>query len=511
MARKLRLILGDQLNYQHSWFQETDSQVVYLLMEMKQELTYVKHHIQKVVGFFKAMRAFKEWLESEGHEVIYYSLDHKKNKQSLTDNLSKLIEEESITTFEYLLPDEYRLDEQLKDFCDHLSIDSDSYDTEHFLTERSGVANFFKKKKTYLMENFYRMMRKKYDLLMEDEEPIGEQWNYDEENRNKYKGKVPVPDIPSFEHDVQGIIDLLDEQDIATIGQIDAKRFSYPTSREEACALLKHFTTECLPHFGTYEDAMHTDHPYLFHSRLSFALNTKMLHPLEVCKAAIETWEADKDTITLAQVEGFVRQIIGWREFMRGIYWEKMPDYKEKNYFSHEAPLPDFYWTGNTKMNCLSHAITQSLENAYAHHIQRLMLTGNFALLLGVHPDEVDQWYLGIYIDAIEWVEITNTRGMSQFADGGLIATKPYVSSANYIHKMSNYCKDCSYDYKSKYGEKACPFNSLYWDFLHRHQDQLGNNGRMGMMYSMLKKMDEEERDKILAQAAKYKEKVNDL
>ncbi|MEM9983289.1 MAG: cryptochrome/photolyase family protein, partial [Bacteroidota bacterium] len=377
--------------------------MVYLLMEMKQELTYVKHHIQKVVGFFKAMRTFKEWLEEEGHQVIYYSLDYKKNKQSLTDNLLQLIEEENITTFEYLLPDEYRLDKQLKNFCQDISINSAHYDTEHFLTGRLEVADFFKKKKTYLMENFYRMMRKKYDLLMEGKEPIGEQWNYDEENRKKYKGKVPVPDIPSFEQEVQEIIDLLDAEDIATIGQIDAKDFSYPTSREEACTLLKHFTTECLPHFGTYEDAMHTDHPYLFHSRLSFALNTKMLHPLEVCKATIEAWEADKDTITLAQVEGFVRQIIGWREFMRGIYWEKMPDYKEQNYFSHEAPLPDFYWTGDTQMNCLRHAITQSLANAYAHHIQRLMLTGNFALLLGVHPDEVDQWYLGIYIDAIEW------------------------------------------------------------------------------------------------------------
>ena len=291
-----------------------------------------------------------------------------------------------------------------------------------------------------------------------------------------------------------------------TIGRLaDPTQFDWPVTRDESLQLLQHFLEVRFASFGTYQDAMTTNDHWLFHSRLSFAMNTKMIGPLEIVKAAEAYWYEHQDEVDIAQAEGFIRQIIGWREYMRGIYWAKMPDYAAMNYFGHTESLPAWYWTGNTKMTCLSHAINQSLDVAYAHHIQRLMVTGNFALLLGAHPDEVDQWYLGIYMDAIEWVEITNTRGMSQFADGGIVGTKPYVSSANYIYKMSDYCGQCAYDRKKKYGAGACPFNSLYWDFYDRHRDKLGSNPRIGMMYRVWDKNNSEEKARILAQAAIYK------
>jgi deoxyribodipyrimidine photolyase-related protein len=275
--------------------------------------------------------------------------------------------------------------------------------------------------------------------------------------------------------------------------------------------LLSFFIENCLPYFGTFQDAMTTDAWSVYHSRISFAMNVKLLSPKEVVDAVIQSYRSNEHSIALNQVEGFVRQIIGWREYMRGIYWMHMPDYAGLNFFNHENKLPDWYWTGETKMKCLSHSIKQSLQFAYAHHIQRLMVTGNFALLAGIHPDEVDSWYLGIYIDALEWVEITNTRGMSQFADGGIVGTKPYVSSANYIDKMSSYCGKCYYNSKQKVGERACPFNSLYWHFYARNEQLLRKNPRIGMAYVTWDKMQPQVKEELLHQAERYLSKINEL
>ncbi|MBT8256356.1 MAG: cryptochrome/photolyase family protein, partial [Bacteroidia bacterium] len=291
------------------------------------------------------------------------------------------------------------------------------------------------------------------------------------------------------------LVQLLQDMKVKTIGSIKEDAFEWPTSRKESLEVLEYFCEHLLVHFGDFQDAMDPQEIFLFHSRLSFALNSKMISPLEVITKVIEHWRTNKDEIDISQVEGFVRQILGWREYMRGMYWQQMPDYRDLNVLENSNPLPNFYWSGNTKMNCLKHAIGQSLDKAYAHHIQRLMVTGNFALLTQCDPDEVDAWYLGIYIDAIEWVEITNTRGMSQWADGGLIATKPYVSSGSYINKMSNYCGGCSYKVSKKTGDDACPFNSLYWNFLSEKRSHFEDNRRMNMMLSMLDKMD----DKTLA------------
>lgn len=487
--KKLRLILGDQLNTNHSWFQEKDTDTIYCLFEMRQETDYVQHHIQKVVGFFSAMRSFSSELSAKNHKVIYYKINDQRNKQDLVKNLLQIIQEEEIVQFEYLSPDEYRLDKQLTEFCKTISIKNTVFDTEHFYTDRSELKNFYEGKKLYVMENFYRYMRKKHHVLMEGSKPEGGEWNYDKSNRKKWKKETLIPPYKIFLKDVSELVNEIKIAEIQTIGNINTKNFEYPTTRNEVLDQLDYFCSHLLIYFGDYQDAMHTDEVNLYHSRISFAMNIKLISPKEVIEKVLETYRHFKNEIHISQVEGFIRQIIGWREYMRGMYWALMPSYKELNVLNNQNKLPNFFWTGKTKMNCLKNTINNSLDNAYAHHIQRLMITGNFALLMQIHPDEVDAWYLGIYNDAIEWVQLTNTRGMSQFADGGKIATKPYVSSANYIDKMSNYCGSCYYNKKEKTTPKACPFNSLYWNFLDDKREQLSKNRRMGMMYSLLNKI----------------------
>ena len=499
---KLRLILGDQLNLQHPWFESVEEEVTYLLMEMRQETDYAPHHIQKVVGFFGAMRHFAQVLKQQGHQVIYFKLDDAENLQALPANLNAIIEQQQITSFEYQHPDEYRLDQQLKNFCAGIDLPTKVYDSHHFMTSREELSQFFEGKKQLILEFFYRNMRKQFNLLMEQGQPEGGQWNFDKNNRKKWKGSpaIPVAYVPKTE-ELQALEKLIHAAGVKTIGTLDTDNYLFPFSREEALVQLAYFCEHLLVHFGDYQDALHTDEINLFHSRISFALNVKMISPLEVVEKVIAYYRQHEDEVELSQVEGFVRQIIGWREYMRGIYWKEMPAYAEKNALENHNPLPDFYWTGKTKMNCLHHSIQNSLDNAYAHHIQRLMITGNFALLAQVNPDAVDQWYLGIYADAIEWVQITNTRGMSQWADGGIVATKPYVSAASYINKMSNYCESCAYDKKKRLGEDACPFNSLYWNFLDDKKQYFAKNNRMAMMLRLLEKMPPQELAEIKARA----------
>lgn len=509
--KTLRLILGDQLNINHSWFKKVDDDVVYVLFEMRQETDYVKHHIQKIVGFFSAMRAFAQSLEAQGHRVVYYRINDDHNTQSLTQNLSQIIQKHPIKKFEYQLPDEYRLDVQLKTFSKELNIPHEVFDTEHFLSSRNDVEQMFEGKKQILMETFYRDMRRRYHILMEDKNPVGGKWNYDAENRNKWKGNPAAPAHSAVVNVVGDVLKEIEQSGASYFGHIDSEKFVWPITREQSLTLLHEFVTFSLPYFGQFQDAMSQKENFLFHSRLSFALNIKMLHPLEVVQASIEAWQKKQSVITLPQVEGFVRQIIGWREYMRGIYWWKMPEYEALNYFNHQNKLPHYFWDAQTNMNCVKHAVQNSLDFGYAHHIQRLMVTGNFALLAGIHPDEVDAWYLGVYIDALQWVEITNTRGMSQYADGGIVGSKPYVSSANYIDKMSDYCSGCAYDKSKKHGLKACPFNSLYWHFYERNRPLLSKNNRIGMMYNVLNKMNPEEKQLILNQAEIYLKQLETL
>lgn len=511
MTKTLRLILGDQLNSEHSWFKTVDDSVTYVLMEIRSETDYATHHIQKIVGFFRAMQAFAAELKAKQHRVIYIHLNDLHNEQSFQQNITRLVETDKFTRFEYQLPDEYRLDAQLIALCASLQITTSVCDSEHFMSERNELGDFFAGKKIFLMESFYRAMRKKHDVLMDGEKPRTGQWNYDGDNRMKLpKNHVPTPPLV-FNNDVTIVLAEIQKTDIKTIGNIDSLHFVWPINRNQSLQLLEFFVTECLALFGSYQDAMTPNQWSLYHARLSFSMNCKMLSPAEVIDRAIAEWQARPDDIAYNQLEGFVRQIIGWREYMRGIYWHKMPEYASLNYFDHQADLPEWFWTGNTKMNCLKDAVNQSLDYAYAHHIQRLMVTGNFALLAGVHPDAVDAWYLGIYIDAIQWVEITNTRGMSQFADGGIVGTKPYVSSAAYIDKMSHYCGSCYYKKALKTGDKACPFNSLYWNFYDKHEDKLAKNPRIGMMYNVWRKMQPEAKVALLEQAEYYLKHLDQL
>lgn len=509
--RVLRLVLGDQLTMQHQWFSSPSDEVLYVMMEVRTETDYVWHHIQKACAFFAAMERFAQELVAAGHHVLYLALDNPLNLHSFASNCSRLISHYTITRFEYQLPDEYRLDETLKAYCNSLDIAWESYDTSHFYTSRGEASEFFGSRKGMVMENFYRHMRKKHGILVSGGVPVGGQWNFDQDNRKKLpRGHRPPPPL-HFDNDVTSQYTRIIAADVKTTGTINPANFPWPLDRSQSLELLRYFTDYCLPLFGTFQDAMHTGEYSLYHSRLSFCMNTKMLSPREVIDAALLSWQESGSGIALNQLEGFIRQILGWREYMRGIYWMKMPGMEKANYFGNVRKLPEWYWTGNTRMKCMRECINQSLAHSYAHHIQRLMVTGNFALIAGIEPSEVDFWYLGIYIDAIEWAELPNTRGMSQFADGGLTASKPYAASANYINKMSNYCSGCHYNYKARTGDAACPFNSLYWDFFDRNRSKLKGNPRIAMVYRLWDRMAQQERAAILTRAQECLDTIDNL
>lgn len=507
----LRLILGDQLNENHSWFAKKDANIHYICIEAQSEVNYVRHHILKLATFFVAMRSFCKQMKGKGFVFHYITLDDKTYQGSLVSVLEAYLSQHSYEKFEYQLPDEYRVDVELKQLAKRLQkkgIAVKIFDSEHFYTTREEVGDFFGNKQPR-MEFFYRSMRKKHGILLEDDgSPLGGEWNFDAKNRSKYDGKAPIPKRKERKTNIEDILSLF--KNTKTMGR-PAKTIPWPTTRKEALEDLDFFLENVLIHFGVYQDAMVSGEPILFHSLLSFALNVKLISPKEVVNAAIQTYYKKNGKITLHSLEGFVRQILGWREYVRGIYWAKMPEYQKLNAMGHKESMPDWYWTGDTKMNCLSQCINQSLDLSYAHHIQRLMIIGNFSLLLGIDPKEVDAWYLGVYVDAIEWVEITNTRGMSQFADGGILASKPYVSSANYIQGMSDYCKSCFYDAKSKEKENSCPFNVLYWDFFHRHSKFLAKNPRIGMAYNNWNRLAPKEKEMILKKATEYKRNKNSL
>lgn len=503
-SNTLRLILGDQLNPQHSWFQTVRPEVVYVLMEIRQETDYVLHHAQKIIAIFAAMRALARQLTDAGHRVHYLCIDDPANLQSLTGNLHALMSHHQPQVFEYQDPDEYRLDQQLQAFCAAIpyGISAKSYqvDSEHFYTQRHEAAALFAHRKQWLLETFYRHMRKRHRVLIDGaDKPAGGQWNFDADNRKPWKGAPPEPPDLRPQHDHRALWQSIQAAGVQSFGEPSAAQLRWPLNRAEALQQLDHFISHGLAHFGDFQDAMSRKAWRLFHSLLSFALNVKLLNPREVVQRVESEWRAGR--VELAAAEGYIRQIIGWREYVRGIYWAQMPGYEQHNYFGHSLPLPSWFWSGTTRMNCLAGAVTASLHNAHAHHIQRLMVIGNFALLAGLDVQALHRWYLGVYIDAFEWVELPNTLGMSQFADGGLLATKPYVSSAAYIDRMSDYCKGCAYDKKQRLGEQACPYNALYWDFFQRNADKLKQNSRIGMVYRQLANMPSEERDALQTQA----------
>jgi len=515
VAHTLRLVLGDQLSPQHSWFQgPPDPGVLVVMMEVRQETDYVRHHAQKVIAIFAAMRALAAELRAGGHRVRHIALDDASNRQSITATLEALVQQHGASRVQYQQPDEWRLDQLLEQWSLAQRRAGgpvvQGVDSEHFYTARNEATQVFAGRKQWLMEHFYRTMRRRHGVLMDaDSQPEGGQWNYDHDNRKPWPGTPAEPADLRPLHDHSALWDTIVAAGVVTLGAPQADCFRWPLNRQEALAQLEGFITHGLPHFGDYQDALSTRGWRLFHSLLSFALNVKMLRPQEVVARAEAAWRAGH--APLPAVEGFIRQILGWREYVRGVYWAHMPGYTEANALDHTRDLPEWFWTGDTRMACLRSAIGQSLEHAYAHHIQRLMVVGNFALLAGLHPTRVHEWYLGIYIDAFEWVEAPNVLGMSQFADGGRLATKPYVSSAAYLDRMGDHCKGCHYRRKERYGPEACPFNALYWNFFDRHADAFSRNPRIGMAYRQLQKMDPAEIQRIREQARLTLDRIDAL
>jgi deoxyribodipyrimidine photolyase-related protein len=513
--KHLRLILGDQLNPMHSWFDSFDPEIVYVIAELHQEANYAKHHIQKITAFFAAMADFSEYLKRKGHEVCYLTLDETDQYLSINDLIQALVLRYSSETFTFQRPDEYRLRQQLGAISSNLAVPVYEVDSEHFILPFEELSNHFQAEKHVRMENFYRYMRKRFSILMSESKPEGGAWNFDANNRKSFKNSdlKLIPEPCRFENPADEYLQRIKKHNIQTIGY-EKTNVTFPINREQSLTLLQFFCQHQLANFGTFQDAMTSASAHawsLYHSRLSFSINCKMLSPMEVIQAALISYENSEGQISLSQVEGFIRQILGWREYVRGMYWTNMPNYAEQNFLAAHRPLPTWFWTGKTTMNCLKSAISQSLEHAYAHHIQRLMITGNFSLLTAIDPKQVDGWYLGIYIDAIEWVELPNTRSMALFADGGWIATKPYAASGNYVNKMSDYCKTCHYDVKKKIGIDACPLNSLYWNFIDQNYDKFSTNHRMSFPVRNWGKMEEEQKIAVREHAAYLLNRLDSL
>ena len=494
----LILVLGDQLTLDLAAIKRANkSKDLIIMAEVDAEAEYVKHHPKKIAFIFSAMRHFADTLKASGWRVLYSKIDDPQNSHNIIGEVLRYAEKVEANELFVTKPGEWRLIDLLENTPLKVSIIED----DRFIASHAEFENWAHDKKALRMEFFYREMRRKTGLLMDGDKPTGGKWNFDQENRKSPPKEIITTEPTIFKHDeiTKDVLALVNERYSSHFGEIYP--FDYAVTPEDANIILDKFIQHSLPFFGDYQDAMMLDEPFLYHALISLYLNTGLLDPLETCRKVEEAFI--NGDAPLNAVEGFIRQIIGWREYIRGIYFLKGPGYTDQNYLKAKRKLPSFYWSGDTKMRCVSQAVLQTKNHSYAHHIQRLMVTGNFALLADVDPKEVHQWYLSVYIDAFEWVEAPNTLGMSQFSDGGLVASKPYISSGAYINRMSNYCKSCHYDVKDKLGDRACPFNALYWDFLIRHKEKFSSNPRMAQMYRNWERQDENMKTSTLAKAKK--------
>ena len=492
----LRIVLGDQLSPSISCLDGCDKSTdIILICEVWDEATYVRHHKKKIAFLFSAMRHFCQELLDEGYQVRYSKLDDSDNSGSFAGEVYRCLVGQKFDKVVITQPGEYRVLEDVKSWSERFTIPVEIRPDTRFLCTPEEFASWAEGRKQLRMEYFYREMRKRYNILMDGQDPVGGQWNYDAENRKPPKSGLDIPATYKSEPDsITAVVsDLVAREFDDHFGDIHP--FYFAVTRAKALIALSQFIEQRLIHFGDYQDAMLVGEPWMYHAHIGFYLNCGLLLPLECVKAAEKAYYDGR--APLNAVEGFIRQIIGWREYIRGIYWLKMPDYAQQNFFEADRALPSFYWTGETKMNCLKHCVTETRQNAYAHHIQRLMVLGNFALIAGLSPKEVNEWFLIVYADAYEWVELPNVSGMVLFADGGYLASKPYAAGGGYVNKMSNYCKSCVYKVIQKNGPDACPFNYLYWDFLVRNREKLASNHRIGMMYRTYDRMDEEKKRAI--------------
>jgi deoxyribodipyrimidine photolyase-related protein len=506
----LRLILADQLSASISSLHGVDkAQDTVMLCEVMEEARYVPHHPKKIAFLFSAMRHFAAELEESGVRVRYIKLDDASNTGSFTGEVQRAAKELNPSRLIVTEPGEYRVLDMMKGWHEKLGIPVEIVSDTRFLATHAEFDAWAQGKKQFRMEFFYREMRKKYAVLMEpDGKPSGGVWNYDKQNRKPPKVGMTSP--PRLSHKksaiTQDVLALVKDTFSHHFGTLEP--FFSAVTRKQALMELDHFVTHILPNFGDYQDAMVAGEPYLYHSLLSSYLNAGLLLPLEICQKAEAAYRASK--APLNAVEGFIRQILGWREYIRGIYWHFMPEYGQRNTLNATHPLPDFYWGATTHMFCVAESVRHTRDHAYSHHIQRLMITGNFALLAGLDVKAVQAWYLAVYSDAYEWAEMPNTLGMALFGDGGVVASKPYAASGKYIHRMSNYCETCTFDPDEMTGEKACPFNALYWDFLVRHEQKFRRNQRMPYVFSTWDKFTPEKQKAIRAQAALSLQKMAD-
>ena len=499
--RNLILVLGDQLDPENPALTGLDrSRDSVVMIEAAGEASHVWSHKARITLFLSAMRHYAETLRSQNLPIQYLALDDT-TEISLAGRLRGVIAQCRPEKLIVCEPGEYRLQQDIEKLCRESGIALEVRADSHFLCSREEFAGWAKGRRELRMEFFYREMRRRHDVMLEGGQPAGGRWNFDSDNRAGFTktGPGPLPQPPRFAADAitREVIALVHNRFPEHPGSLDD--FNWPVTRADALHALEDFVQHRLPRFGVHQDAMWTGMPFGWHSLLSTSLNLKLLNPREVIAAAIAAWR--EEHAPLAATEGFVRQILGWREFIRGVYWLDMPGLLEANHFGHDRALPAWYWTGDTAMNCMREAIGQTLKHGYAHHIQRLMVTGNFALLAGVRPQAVHEWYLAVYVDAVEWVELPNTTGMALYANGGRFTSKPYIASGAYINRMSNYCTGCSYDVKLKTGPQACPFNTLYWYFLDRHEPQLARNPRTVLMARNVSRLSAAERDAIRASA----------
>lgn len=489
----LVLVLGDQLSPDLPSLRQTRPEAADILMvEALSETDYVWHHRKKMALIFSAMRHFSRALENDGRRVIHHRLDQERPCADFADAIERALATRPYDRLIITEPGEWRLRREFETWQDRFGLPVVILEDDRFLCSHTRFDAWAEGRKQLRMEYFYREMRRETGLLMEGDKPAGGKWNYDAENRKPAVDDLFIPRPHSVEPDAitREVLDMVATRFPDGFGDLEPFRFA--VTAEEAEAALDHFIAAALAEFGPYQDAMLRGESFLWHSVLSAYINIGLLDPLAVCQRVEAAWQAGN--VPLNSAEGFIRQIIGWREYVRGIYWREGPDYVHRNALGAKRPLPDFYWSGETDMACLSAAIGQTRREAYAHHIQRLMVTGTFALIAGVDPHALHEWYLAVYIDAFEWVEAPNVIGMSQFADGGLLGSKPYAASGAYIDRMSDYCSTCRYKVKDKTGPDSCPFNSLYWDFLDRNDETLRGNPRLGPVYRNWDRMDEAKR-----------------
>lgn len=502
MAR-LILILGDQLTFDISSLAGSDPQHDLILMaEVMTEATYVPHHQKKIAFIFSAMRHFAEALRGRYQHVHYHPLDAPENSGSLRGEVQRVLSAHAIEGVVVTQPGEYRLFAEMQSWESILGVPVEMREDDRFLCDEATFNAWAAGRKQVRMGHFYPLMRKQYDVLMDGDQPVGGQWSFDADNRKPPNLDLSVPAPIAFEPDVitEAVIGLVAACFSHHFGQL--LPFQYAVTHAQAEAALADFIAHRLPYFGDYQDAMIAGEPLLYHAHIGLYLNCGLLAPLACIQAAEAAYHAG--AAPLNAVEGFVRQVMGWREYVRGIYWLNMPEYAERNALSATRDLPAFYWTGKTDMQCVQQCVKDTAQHAYAHHIQRLMVLGNFALLIGVAPAQLSEWFLAVYADAYEWVELPNVLGMALFADGGYLATKPYASGGQYIHKMSNYCEQCVYNVKKKEGETACPYHYLYWHFLVQHRAYLGKNPRLMMMYRNYDRMSDARKAAIATDSTRF-------